>query len=196
VRGRLIKILSNEIPVLTTEKIESALRQYGYRSPSYRDKVAESDGWPPFVEPFFIWLLEYEQIPRPEQHVKLYFALFPQADNGHRGGLSARIRRAWPSLVRDIHLTALLREAGMTTTYNMAWDREGIDVTVWPPLETRAPLFVHAFVDTKRSQEFRRRKLHGERHFDLPLRREDARIIGNVWLYHRPYHTELVRASL
>ncbi len=193
---KMINALSGALPELTTEYIEAELRRCAYQAPRFRDPEAERGSCPPFMEPFFIWLVEYGQLPLLDQYSALYFALFPEVDNERREGLSARIQRAWPSLVRDIHLTALLREAGMQTTYNMGWDREGIDVTVWPPLQSRPPLFVHAFVDSVRSRGFRIRKLAGDRHFDLPLKRGDARVVSNVWLYRTPLHTEMVRVAL
>jgi hypothetical protein len=147
--------------------------------------------------PFVLWMAEHGTVPTPAEHITLYFALFPEADNGHRKGLEARITRAWPSLVRDQHLVALLREAGMRATYGLAWDRAGVDVAVWPPEGSgHSPLFVHAFVDTGRARGYRAAKVSGPRHIDLPLTRADARVIGNVWLYDKPRHTERVRAAL
>ena len=192
----MMMALSSVMPQLTTDYIESELRRCMYRAPTFRDAEAEKGSCPPFLEPFFIWLVEYGKLPRLEQYSNLYFSLFPAVDNELREGLCARIERAWPSLVRDIHLTALLQEAGMKATYNCGWDREGIDVTVWPECYERPPIFVHAFVDSVRSREYRSNKLDGDRHFDLPLKRVDAKIVANVWLYHAPLHTEIVRAAL
>jgi len=193
----LTTILSQNLPPLSTQVIEAALRQYQYQRPTVLDREAESGGFPPFVQPFYLWLVEYGVIPTPQEHIGLYFALYPGADNGHRAGLEARIRRAWPSLVRDQHLVALLREAGMRVTYSLDWDRAGVDVTVWPPPESgRAPLFVHAFVQTARSAAYRKQKVTGVRHFDLPLDPSEAQVAGNVWLYQRPTHTERVRVAL
>jgi hypothetical protein len=192
----LTKVLSENLPDLTTADIEAVLGRCGYERPRFYDDEVERNGCPPFVNPFYIWLLEHGRIPTPLEHINLYFALYPWTDNGRRAGLEARILRAWPSLVRDLHLTALLREAGMRVTYSVDFDRAGIDVAVWPPLDGRPPLYVHAYVWSPRSEQFRRRKVRGPRHFDLPLHRREARVVGNVWLYQAPLHTERVRAAL
>jgi hypothetical protein len=194
--NNLTTVLSQNLPDFSTAQIEAGLR-CGYQRPTLRDPVAESGTWPPFIQPFYIWLAEHKTIPTPNQHLALYFALYPTADNGHRPGLEARILRAWPSLVRDQHLVALLREAGMTVTYGLDWDRlGGVDVAVWPPLEGRPPLFVHAFVASARARAYRARKVQGPRHFDLPLVRGEAKVVGDVWLYQTPLHTERVRVAL
>jgi len=194
--GRLTRILSENIPQLTTAEIEADIERAGYERPRFYDRAAEHNGFPPFLHPFYIWLLEHGRIPTPEQHINLYFALYPWAGDSHRRGLEARILRAWPSIVRDLHLTALLREAGMRVTYSVDFDRAGVDVAVWPPLDGRPPLYVHAYVWSPRAEHFRRRKVQGPRHFDLPLLRREARVVGNVWLYQAPIHTERVRAAL
>lgn len=195
--GNLTAVLSQNLPPLSSLDIETVLYTCDYHRPAFLDKAAEGGGFPPFVQPFYIWLCEHGCIPMPEEHLGLYFALYPNAANGHQAGLEARILRAWPSLVRDQHLVALLREVGMTASYALGWDRAGIDVTVWPPAESgRAPLFVHAFVQTARAMAYRRGKVNGARHFDLPLLPAEAHTVGNVWLYQCPLHTERVRRAL
>ena len=195
--SNLTAVLSQNLPPLSSLDIETTLWNCEYRRPAFLDGAAEGGGFPPFVQPFYIWLCEHKCIPMPEEHLGLYFALYPNAANGHQAGLEARILRAWPSLVRDQHLVALLREAGMTASYALGWDRAGIDVTVWPPSESgRAPLFVHAFVQTARAMAYRRGKVNGMRHFDLPLLPTEAHTVGNVWLYQRPLHTERIRIAL
>jgi hypothetical protein len=192
----VLEVLSATLPELGSWEIEKQLGRMQYSAPTLTDARAETDGFPSFLEPFLWWLGEHRVVPTPMQHLGLYFAQHPQLSNGIRPGLEARLLRAWPSLVRDYHLLALVREAGMTVTYSACYDKAGIDLTVWPTLPERPPLFVHAFVSSGRSAGFREGKLQGPRHFDLPLDPAEARVVGNVWLYQSPLHTERVRAAL
>lgn len=196
-----MRVLSGAELALSVDQIENDLRlsQYEYVNPSVRDeRVEQWNKWPPFVHSFYVWALEHGRLPTQREHAGLYFGLYPFLGEGScREGLAARIGRAWPSLVRDVHLCALLREAGMTVAYSLEWDvRAGIDMSVWPPIDGRPPLFVHAYVHTRRARQFRERKQDGLRHFDLPLKQAEARTINGVWLYQAPLHTDRVRAAL
>ena len=63
------------------------------------------------------------------------------------------------------------------------------------------PLYLHCYVDTARSREYRAAKgwRHAfrecDRHIDLPLCAESARRVGSFWLYG-PRHVEIVKAQL
>ena len=54
----LTTILSQNLPPLTTQVIEAALRQCQYQRPTVLDREAEGGGFPPFVQPFYLWLVE------------------------------------------------------------------------------------------------------------------------------------------
>ena len=190
----IIRAVDRPTPIPASQQIERELVRCDYSPSPYRDPLAERDGWPPFCVPFHLWVWEHEIIPTPYQLLKLYFSLYPWADNGHRAGLEARGLRAWASLVRDFHLGALLREAGMETRISLQADVQGTDVLVFGPKDTT--LKVHAYVWTPRAKSFRDRKPDGREHFDLPLIREEAREVHNVWLYQHPLHTDRVRRAL
>jgi len=199
--SELTRVLSGAALELSVEQIEGDLRlaRYQYERPAVRDEDVEAwNKWPQFVHSFYIWALEHGRLPSQDEHAGLYFGLYPFLGEGpYREGLAARIRRAWPSLVRDVHLCALLREAGLTVSYSLEWDvRAGIDISVWPPVDGRPPLFIHAYVSTRRARRFRERKQYGLRHFDLPLKQAEAQTINGVWLYQAPLHTDRVRAAL
>jgi hypothetical protein len=196
--SKLTRILSESIPQLGSSEIEGQLRRTRYYHDNYRDDDAEGGGFPPFIQPFYIWLCEHQRVPSADEHVNLYFALYPWAGAACQRGLVARINRAWPSLVRDVHLRALLREGGINVTYSMDWDTAaGIDLVAWPPEASgRSGLFIHAYVYTPRAVRFRSQKPNGRRHLDLPLLKHDAQIVNGVWLYQCNPHVETVRLAL
>lgn len=193
----LVSALSQNLPTLSSADIEAQVAGCDYRPLRVYDDAAERNRCPPFVVPFYYLMAARGEVPLPGQCVSVYFETYPEVE-GYRKGLAARILRAWPSLVRDQHLVALLREAGMNASYSLDWDVSGgIDISVWPPQDSGRPaLFVHAFVQTRRAVAFRQRKANGKRHFDLPLLRSEAQVVGGVWLYQRPLHTERVRVAL
>ena len=109
--------------------------------------------------------------------------------------LKAKVTRAYPSLVRDVHLTCLLQEAGLQAHYSLRNDRWGADVTVELPA---GKVYVHCYVDTARGRAFRQEKNDSHwfrgRHVDLPLREHEARKVGAFWLYSE-MHVERIMAS-
>jgi hypothetical protein len=76
-----------------------------------------------FVD-IFIAFLNSNKIPSQDEFVEKYLKsnserLFGIISNQRlKLALEARLRRAYPSLIRDIHLQALLREKGFTSAYD------------------------------------------------------------------------------
>jgi hypothetical protein len=102
-------------------------------------------------------------------------------------GLEARLRRTYPSLVRDVHLNALLAEKGLQVSYDQETDvAGGVDHTV---LFKGKTFYVHGYVGTSRGRFGRRVKSRRHRfrgmHIDivLDLGGRSTKKVGDFYLY-------------
>lgn len=183
----LMASLSQSLRPLPSRSIETTLATFPpYRPDSFRDEAAERGNVPPFIIPFYLAVLRGD-LPSIEETEALYFAFYPprhwpQIHNGIQRGVQARLRRAVPSLYRDLHLWALLHEAGVPTFYSMGRDRGGVDLSVQSPWD-HTVYFIHAYIGTERALVERQGKTTGERHIDLPLAFNEARNVNGYLLY-------------
>lgn len=149
-----------------------------------RNNQVENSRLPSFLEEYHRQVAESGTIPDQETFINTYLER-----NNYVGniGVEARGRRAYSSLVREHHLGYVLAEHFNVEPYSIALDKEyGIDYVIQ---EGNKRFFVHAFVDTPRSNMWRERKNgrheYAEKgiHIDISINPDDARRVGDFWLY-------------
>lgn len=183
---------------LTAKAIEEQIESYKLSFLQIRNERIEwGMDFPMFVDTFHTILEKNNLIPSQDVFVERYFK-----DNSEdltevleshelKIGLEARLRRTYPSLVRDAHFDALLREKGLDVVYDRNTDVEkGVDHTV---VYKDHVFYVHCFVSTAAGKYGRRLKnkrhsFRGE-HIDLPLELGDntAKKVGDFYLYNQQH---------
>lgn len=197
---------------LSTADIEKQIADYALHFDSLKDDEVEWRFQPPPFVPAFIELMERVQhIPSQAEYVAYYIEENRETLNNefihkwHGGStrqqkkraLTARLERAYPSLVRDVYFLALLRENGVAAVYDSKHDVEGgVDLQVSNAGQT---IQVHVFLDSARSKQGRAKKdkrhAFAGKHLDVMLCRENSRRIGEFWLPTLE-HVRQVKASL
>jgi hypothetical protein len=183
---------------ISTAEIERQIARYELRFDSLKDDEIEWRYQPPaFVVAFAQFVEQFHRVPAPEEYASHYIeknrdALRERFDawrdaptrNWKKRALMARLKRAYPSFVRDFYFCALLRENGVAAEYDAAQDVEGgVDLTV--SSEGRA-IQVHIFLDSPRAKQGRAKKdrrhaFTGE-HLDVILHPDECKRVGAFWL--------------
>jgi len=193
---------------LSSKEIEEQIKDYSLKFLAIRDpRVEWGTKFPMFVDTFNLMLKENNQIPSQDEFVERYFRdnaaeLRKVLTESMKKGLEARLRRTYPSFVRDVHFGALLRERGLDVSYGRDQDvRGGVDQII----KYRGLTFhIHCYVSTKRGQIGRRIK--NRRHdfrgihlnVEMDLGAESAKSVGDFYLYsdeHVDYLIELMNAE-
>ena len=196
---------------LATVEIEKQIANYQLRFDSLKDDEVEWRYQPPsFVTAFVAFVERFQRVPSQSELENFYVALNRTALNDvflHKWGkseraakkraLMARLKRAYPSFVRDLYLLALLREQSLTVEYDPAQDVEGgVDLLVTHGAQK---IQVHVFLDSPRAKQGRAKKDHRHvfagKHLDVTLRREECKIVGAFWL-PTSEHAQQVKRSL
>ncbi|MFW6016108.1 MAG: hypothetical protein ACOCRK_06690 [bacterium] len=189
--------MENELELidLTYQDIEEQLSNYTYEIMPIYDNRVESASFPYFVESFYNLIFYEGYLPSCEDFIDYYLEVNADKnsvdilDEVQKIGLKARLSRSYPSLVRDVHFAKLLEDRlDLDVLYNIELDTTaGIDVL----LEDKYGF--HLFYDSKRSHNFRKKKIsrHNELdtiiEFDLPFNEDNGKEIGNVYLYNDWY---------
>ncbi|MBI5301469.1 MAG: hypothetical protein HY868_04975 [Chloroflexi bacterium] len=197
---------------LTTTAIEKQIANYKLQFDSVKDDEIE---WkyqpPPFVAAFVAFVEQCRRVPSQTEFADYYFARHREElhqafeerwrdqveRNRKKRALVARLKRAYPSFVRDLYLFALLREHGIAVEYDAVRDIEsGVDLLV---TRNRRTIQVHVFLDSPRAQKGRAKKntrhaFAGE-HLDVVLCREHCNVVGAFWL-PTLRHVEQIKAVL
>ncbi len=183
---------------ISTAVIEKQIAKYKLEFDSMKDEEIEWRYQPPaFVVAFAQFVEQFHRIPAPAEFQNYYIdknhaALQEHFDqwldapsrNWKKHALMARLKRAYPSFVRDFYFCALLRENGITAEYDAAQDVEGgVDLIV---LNGARKLQVHVFLDSPRAKQGRvkkdRRHAFTGEHLDVILRPDECKHVGAFWL--------------
>jgi len=193
-----------EVILLSTKEIEEQVKNYPLRFPSVRDpRVEWGTRFPMFVDTFNLVLREDNRIPSQDEFVERYFrdnsAELADLSESMKRGLEARLRRTYPSFVRDVHFGALLREKGLNVSYDRDSDVcAGVDHIIRYKGLT---FHIHCYVNTRIGRMGRRIK--NRRHdfrgihlnVEMDLGAESAKSVGDFYLYsedHVDYLIELM----
>lgn len=174
--------------MLTTKQIESQVKNYPLAFSKVKDE-AEHRRLPSMLD-VFNKLVALGRIPTQDQFVNEYFAQNPTFTTL---GVEARLRRTFPSFVRELHGVALLRENFELLADDTVRDQnDGVDAVILYKGQT---FHIHLFIDTWRSNNFRQMKNNRHEfsghHLDMKLNPSGAKTVGNFFLYSEPQITSL-----
>lgn len=179
--------------MLSVKEIERQIEKYRLRFLPIRDpRVEWETKFPMFVDTFNLMLKENNLIPSQDEFVERYFRdnaaeLANVLTRSMKKGLEARLRRTYPSFVRDVHFGALLGERGLDVSYDRDVDVcAGVDHII----QYKGLTFhIHCFVSTKAGRMGRRIK--NKRHefsgihldIKMDLGAKSAKKVGDFYLY-------------
>lgn len=196
---------------LSTREIEQQIANYSLHFDSVKDDEIEWRYQPPaFVLAFVDYLEKFQRVPAPDEFAEHYITLNrttlndeflrkwkPVERASKKQALLARLKRAYPSFVRDMYLLALLREHHINADYDSTQDVQGgVDLIV---TDRTRKLHVHVFLDSPRSKQGRakknRRHTFAGTHLDLVLKPSECKRVGAFWL-PTIQHVQQIRAAL
>lgn len=187
--------------VLTYQAIEEQIINYKLVFPKYyNDTVEYKEKFPMFNISFYNYIEIYQRIPTQDEFISHWFdenknnatLLKYTNDDDVRYGLECRIKRLYPSLVRDIHFSLLLKSKVKSgyIFYDKKMDIENdIDVGIVVNNNIYA---LNLFIDTDRSNSFRAKKVYRHSRFDnvnyieYPKKRTTSTMVGSFYLYGIP----------
>jgi len=190
----------------TDRDIEKTVSEFKFTASDIKDEeVEERIRFHIFVHSFNIFLRDEKTIPNPEEFFSYYVqsnqVFFSDKVSNKRimEGLKARVFRAYPSYIRDLHFAVLcksdlqdsfpkgfVKSFKVVTNYNL--DAEcGIDMLI----EVNGRLFgVNLYTKTKRALDARGKKEHRHIPFsnvepiEFPLDMDNCSKHGDIFLYN------------
>jgi hypothetical protein len=181
---------------LSSKKIEQQVKDYNLSFIQLRvPEIEYGIKVPIFVVPFYSFVLREDRVPTQEEFWKEYcnknqdFFQKTKLTEQQNMGLKARAFRAYPSLVRDIHFGATIRDNGYfdDVFYNEVLDVEyGIDLVVF---EKQKILGLNLFTNTKNANIAREKKQYRPKKqinlicFEVPIDFRGSKTCGDFFLY-------------
>ncbi|MGM0409471.1 MAG: hypothetical protein ACQEQF_01810 [Bacillota bacterium] len=157
------------------------------------NKVEKYITFPIFVNEFYNFIEEKNTIPSQKEFSEYYINKHKDKNciadltKREKRGLYARLFRAYPSYIRDIHFSKFFQDIINTgeVIYNIDLDiNDGIDTLF---LYNDKKYGICLYVDTKRSQNFRKNKIKYQKdgyiYIELPLDLDDCKKVGKFYLY-------------
>lgn len=122
-----------------TEQLFDSLKDIAYKPISDPDRLSDREKLNPIVLPFYLFTFLYQRLPTPEEFFKQYQICY-QRDAYKLGSIGevpdemirARLYRAYPSLIRDIHFYFMCSEDDRfdDVKYSTEVDKQGVDLIV------------------------------------------------------------------
>ena len=182
--------------VFHPEMVEETISQFRLRfSRTRNDRIEWGVALPAFVKAFYTYLYQYNAIPTQEDFICKYFTKYRQTlanfkFNGEEiEALEARLKRTYPSIMRDFHFAMVLHHSGQfeKVIYNTDLDlQEGIDILI---VQDGLYFGVNLFTDTRNANHGRIVKVNRHTPFDnvipidLPVTLDDNTACGSFYLY-------------
>jgi hypothetical protein len=181
---------------LNAEQIKRIIKEYNLQFLSIRDNNVEwKIKFPTFLNSFYKWIYLNKVIPNQIEFFEFYLSenkVFFQTKNFSQEvleGLKARLFRTYPSLVRDVHFSAFVKEK--LDQYHVLYNRkldveEGIDLVI---STTNKYYGINLYTDTKRAHIGREKKSNRHTPFEnliyveLPVDFKGSDKCGNFFLY-------------
>lgn len=176
---------------LSFSKVHNAHVEWGMRLPM-------------FAYPFYDYLIKYQHIPNQLEYISYYFEFnkdfFTQhtLDDTTKEGVEARLKRSYPSFVRDVCFNKYVKEniQGYTASYNLDLDiKEGIDLM----LSDQSNNFgVCLYTKTKRAfvgrakKQFRHTEFTNVKYIEYPVDFKGSLQVGDFFLYGEKEFHELL----
>lgn len=153
---------------ITVEFLEEQIKKLTYSGQNReKDLEVENSKFPPFIQSFYFLFFKNLQIPTEQEFCDTYVQWIGGINEGfvnyEKSRVSAemlinRMKRTYPSLIRDLHFLYLLEESKLfeEVEYSMQMDYfNGLDLRVKYRGEV---FFVSLFIDTSRGNYFKQRK--------------------------------------
>jgi len=189
---------------MTSEIIEEQISRYNLIFSPIKNPIVEwKIKFPIFLDSFYRYIYTEKRLPNQnefwEKYLKYNRKFFKQYnfDEKIMVGLKARIFRAYPSLVRDIHFICFVKEKIQgDVIYNRKLDTyDGIDMLI----DYKNKLFgVSLFTNTPRSVSTRKKKneIHlkyeNVTYIDLPVDLKNNNLCGDFYLYGENEYDKLI----
>ena len=182
---------------MTSKEIEQCVYSNPMRFEHEKNGLIESCQLPYMVRPFYDYIKRNNKIPTFEEYYRLYvnnnqnfitslgITMRELVKNEELNiGLKGRLNRTWLSLIRDVHFAKLCKEKSngeFDVLYNRDLDSKN-DVDVMIVLDG-SYYAICLFVDTKRSNKYRKEKEHRHERFSnveyiehtIPMSRFDGK---------------------
>lgn len=181
---------------LSSKQIEEQIKDYKLTFMQLRvPEIEYGIRVPIFVYPFYSFVLREDRVPTQDEYWREYCSKNKEFLNKlklttqQKLGLKARVFRTYPSLVRDIHMGAIMRECKDFDDifYNETLDVEyGIDLVV---VKNNKSLGLNLFTNTKNSIEAREKKQYRPKKpidlycIELPIDFRGSKTCGDFFLY-------------
>jgi hypothetical protein len=168
-----VKIKNNQISVtrdasITVDSIENQIKELTYSGQNKaKDPDIENSQFPPFIQSFYFLFFKSLRIPTEKEYCDTYVEWMGGSDAGYltiqntkinAEMLINRMKRTYPSLIRDLHFLYLLEDSKVfeEVEYSMQMDYfNGLDLkVVYMGVEN----YVSIFIDTTRGKFFKQRK--------------------------------------
>ena len=192
---------------ISSQDIERQVKSYSLVFPRDRDETVE---WgmklPMFIYSFYKYIAKHNSIPSQGDFYNQYISdnkewFKKHGDSEKRlKGIKARVFRAYPSIVRDIHFALVVKERGNfnKVIYNYDIDiQKGIDLVIYNTgysfnnnRYTSKRYAVNLFTNTDRAFQGRNKKgsrhgkILGVEYIDMPISFKGSKKCGRFYLYH------------
>jgi hypothetical protein len=185
------------------KSVESWLSQYNlWFIRQINETVEKGMDLPMFVYAFYRYLYKQKCLPTQEQlyqeYIKHDYFKGKNLSEDIMIGIKARLLRAYPSLVRDIHFAFYVKEKNpnITALYSMNLDvKEGIDLLL---LKDSKYYGVNLYTDTPRGKEARSWKtkrhepFYNVQYIEFPVKFEESHRCGKFNLYGETEYNKLM----
>lgn len=122
-----------------TEQLFESLKDIPYKPISDPGRLSDRERLNPIVTPFYLFALLYQRLPTPEEFFKQYQICYARdvyklgsVGEATEEVIKARLYRAYPSLIRDIHFYTLCSNDPRfdDVKYSTEVDKQGVDLIV------------------------------------------------------------------
>lgn len=179
---------------MNSKEIEEQIKGFTLKFIQIRHPTVEWQmKFPMFIDTFNQLIQQKKRIPSQDEFVETYFQFNSKelssviSDIKIKQALEARLRRTYPSLVRDVHFESLMKERGLSVLHERDTDVcEGVDHVV---MYKETTFRIHCYVNTKIGREGR--KIKNKRHdfhgihldVEMDLGGASAKRVGDFYLY-------------
>lgn len=190
---------------LTSGMVEDIIQhQQVSFNPTKNDYVEYQLNLPTFVRPFYSYVYHNQSIPTQEEYYNYYVQRNRQYFNENsftdeiRNAIKARLFRAMPSFVRDLHFNKYVAEhvSGLTALYSLDLDvNEGIDLLLYNEKKIYG---INLYTSTTRAYQGRKNKEHRHKLFsnvqyiEFPVDFKSCQRCGGYFLYGENEYNNLI----
>ena len=201
------EIYKNVLPHihLTSNQIEEMIKIQDLKFYSTKSNIVENElSLPTFARPFYSYIFYHNRIPTQEEYYSYYLArnkayFDENAFNQNiMHGIKARLLRAMPSFVRDLHFNKYVEERilGFNALYSLELDvEEGIDLLLY---NNRDIYGINLYTDTMRARQGRKNKekrhssFSNVKYIEFPVVFKESHKCGQYFLYGENEYNNLI----